>query len=286
MAKIFIDPGHGGKDPGAVGSRSNEKTNVLNVALKLGNYLKQIGHTVKYSRSTDVYLTLTQRTNLANNWGADIFISLHNNAAVSKSATGFETFIYNGGVSAKTVELQKNVHEAIAKDIGIRDRGKKRANLAVVRQSKMPAVLIEYAFISNTNDEKLLINEVDKLARLTAEGIRKTVGGKALPKPANKKEDLTVSQAEKLNKRIDALEKQLANKADKPKNVDKVSEWAKDDWDRAVSHGYFDGTNPKNPLTREQAAKVVNNLVDNLREYDIEPLAERLKALENGQDQE
>lgn len=252
-----------------------------------------MGHTVKYSRSTDVFLSLTQRTNLANNWGADIFISLHNNAAVSKSATGFETFIYNGSVSARTVELQKNVHDTIAKDIGISDRGKKRANLAVVRQSKMPALLIEYAFISNTNDEKILINEVDKLAYLTAEGIRKTVGGKAITpvKPANK-EDLTVSQAEKINKRIDALEKenvslkkQLANKADKPTNQT-VSKWAKEEWERAVSHGYFDGTNPKNPLTREQAAKVVNDVVDNLRKFDIEPLVERVKRLENRQDQE
>src|SRR5690625_1488142 len=281
MAKIFLDPGHGGHDSGAVGSRSYEKNNVLKVALKLGDYLKKMGHTIKYSRSSDVYLTLTQRTNMANSWGADIFISLHNDSAVNKSATGFETFIYNGSVSARTKQLQRHVHNEIAKSISIRDRGVKRANLAVCRQSKMPAVLIEYAFISNKSDEDILINEVDKLALLTANGIASFYGQKKI-----EQEGLTVAQAKALQKQIDdlkkenaSLKKQLANKLDKPSNQ-KVSDWATEDWNRAVSHGYFDGTNPKNPLTREQAAKVVNSLVDNLRKYDIEPLEDKIKEIE------
>jgi len=280
MAKIFLDPGHGGHDSGAVGSRSYEKSNVLKVALKLAEYLRQMGHTVKLSRSTDVFLSLTQRTNLANSWGADIFVSLHNNSAVNKSATGFETFIYNGNVSAKTRTLQNNVHNAIAKSIGIRDRGKKRANLAVVRQSKMPAVLIEYAFISNKSDESILINEVDKLALLTANGIASFYGQKKI-----EQEGLTVAQAKALQKQIDdlkkenaSLKKQLANKADKPSNQ-KVSDWATEDWDRAVTSGYFDGTNPKNPLTREQAAKVINNVIDNVREYITDPIEADVYAL-------
>src|SRR5690625_1870914 len=202
MAKIFLDPGHGGHDSGAVGSRSYEKSNVLKVALKLAEYLRQMGHTVKLSRSTDVFLSLTQRTNLANSWGADIFVSLHNNSAVNKSATGFETFIYNGNVSARTRTLQNNVHNDMTKSIGIRDRAKKRANVAVVRQARMPAVLIEYTFISNKSNENILINDVDKLARLTAEGNRKTVGGKALPK---KEGGLTMSEAKKLQQQIDVL---------------------------------------------------------------------------------
>ena len=280
MAKIFLDPGHGGHDSGAVGSRSYEKSNVLKVALKLAEYLRQMGHTVKLSRSTDVFLSLTQRTNLANSWGADIFVSLHNNSAVNKSATGFETFIYNGNVSAKTRTLQNNVHNAIAKSIGIRDRGKKRANLAVVRQSKMPAVLIEYAFISNKSDESILINEVDKLALLTANGIASFYGQKKI-----EQEGLTVAQAKALQKQIDdlkkenaSLKKQLANKLDKPSNQ-KVSDWATEDWDRAVTSGYFDGTNPKNPLTREQAAKVINNVIDNVREYITDPIEADVYAL-------
>src|SRR5690625_467043 len=140
------------------------------------------------TRSTDVFISLSQRANMANSWGADYFISLHNNAA-SSSATGFETFVYNGGVSQKTKQFQNAIHSAIASKIGIRDRGKKSANFAVLRQTKMPAILIEYAFISNPNDEKILINEVDKLAKLTCDGVIDALGGtiKAKPsKPAKK----------------------------------------------------------------------------------------------------
>jgi len=176
MAKVYIDLGHGGRDPGAVGKHSKESENVLKVGLELAKLLRSSGHSVKLSRTTDVYLTLTQRTNDANAWGADIFVSLHNNAASSASATGFETFIYNGSVSSNTPKLQNAIHDAIISEIGVRDRGKKRANFAVVRQSRMPAVLIEYAFITNINDEEILMNEVNKLARITAKGINDYFG--------------------------------------------------------------------------------------------------------------
>src|SRR5690625_4151597 len=177
MAKIMIDPGHGGSDPGAVGSKSKEKDNVLKVAKKLKTLLGKYGHTVKMTRSTDVFISLSQRANMANSWGADYFISLHNNAA-SSSATGFETFVYNGGVSQKTKQFQNAIHGKIAAYIGIHDRGKKRANFAVLRQTRMPAVLIEYAFITNNEDEKILIDKVNKLAEWTCDGIIDAVGGK------------------------------------------------------------------------------------------------------------
>ena len=183
MAKIFLDPGHGGNDPGAVGKKSKEKDNVLKVAKKLKTLLEGYGHTVRLSRSTDKFISLSERARKANSWGADYFISLHNNAA-SSTATGFETFIYSGSVSDKTKHLQSAVHNAIAKSIGIRDRGKKRANFAVIRETKMPAVLIEYAFISNTGDESILINQVNKLANLTADGIVDIAGGKITAKPS------------------------------------------------------------------------------------------------------
>lgn len=188
MAKIMIDPGHGGNDPGAVGKRSKEKDNVLKVGKKLKTLLENYGHTVKMTRSTDVFISLSQRANMANSWGADYFISLHNNAA-SPSATGFETFVYNGGVSQKTKQFQNAIHGAIASKIGIRDRGKKSANFAVLRQTKMPAVLIEYAFISNPNDEKILINEVDKLAELTCDGVIDAIGGTIKAKPSKPKKE-------------------------------------------------------------------------------------------------
>ncbi|WP_342512783.1 N-acetylmuramoyl-L-alanine amidase [Sporosarcina sp. FSL K6-1522] len=183
MAKIFIDPGHGGHDPGAVGRHSKEKDNALKVGLRLKTLLESYGHTVKMSRSTDVFLTLSERARLANAWGADYFVSLHNNAA-SASATGFETFAHNGALQSKTLVFQSAIHNAIAKELGIRDRGEKRANYAVLRETRMPAVLIEYAFISNVNDERILINEVEKLAQLTANGIVSYAGGVKPTKPA------------------------------------------------------------------------------------------------------
>lgn len=187
--KVFIDPGHGGHDPGAIGSNSKEAENVLKVALALEKKLKAQGYEVKLSRRTDIYLTLTQRADLANAWGADIFISLHDNSAVNKTATGFETFIFNGSVSANTVKLQQHLHKAIANGIGLRDRGLKRANFAVVRQTNMPALLIEYGFISNLNDEKVIAFEIEKQAQLTFEGINNYLGVKtnpviSTPKPA------------------------------------------------------------------------------------------------------
>src|SRR5690554_1150655 len=109
MARIFIDPGHGAHDPGAVGANSKEKDNVLKVAKELKKELESRGHTVKLSRSTDIFLSLGQRARMANNWKADIFISLHNNSAASSSATGFETFIYNGSTSSKTKALQNAI---------------------------------------------------------------------------------------------------------------------------------------------------------------------------------
>ncbi|MEK4024491.1 N-acetylmuramoyl-L-alanine amidase family protein [Sporosarcina sp. FSL W7-1283] len=190
MVKILIDPGHGGHDSGAGGARSYEKNNVLKVALRMKTLLQQHGHTVNLTRETDVYLTLSQRAAAANKWGADIFVSLHDNSATNKTATGFETFIFDKTSNAKTIKLQGAIHNALIKEIGLRDRGMKRANFAVLRETNMPACLVEYAFISNNNDESLLITEVDKLARLTAKGINDYFGIKTVvATPSSSKED-------------------------------------------------------------------------------------------------
>lgn len=186
MAKIYLDPGHGGHDPGAIGKKSNEKTNVLKVAKEIKKLLEKQGHTVRLSRSTDKFVILSERAADANNWGADIFASLHNNAAVS-TASGFETFVYSGSISDRTKKLQKAVHNAIANKIGINNRGTKSANFAVLRQSKMSAMLIEYAFITNTEDEKILTTKINALAQWTADGISDFYGGKASkPTPVTK----------------------------------------------------------------------------------------------------
>lgn len=239
MAKIGLDFGHGGHDPGAIGKKSKEKDNVLKVGLRLGELLEQAGHTVIYIRKTDKFVSLSERANIANRNNVDYLISLHNNSA-TQTATGFETFIYNGNVSAKTIELQNAIHDAIAKGIDTRDRGKKRANFAVLRETNMPAVLIEYAFISNQSDETILINEVEKLAMLTAEGIRKVAGGKVVATQASPTQTGPFKDVPENHWAVDAI-----------KHVK----------DSGLMVGHTDGTfAPNETVTRAQLAQVLYNM--------------------------
>src|SRR5690625_2559502 len=93
MTKIFIDPGHGGSDPGAVGNGLREKDLTLKISKKIANILKDYHCSVKLSRTGDQTLSLKQRTDMANKWGADFLLSVHINAG---GGTGYEDFIYNG----------------------------------------------------------------------------------------------------------------------------------------------------------------------------------------------
>mgnify|MGYP001235038185 CR=1 FL=1 len=231
MAIICIDAGHGGHDPGSIGKRSNEKTHMLNIALHMKPLLEKSGHKVILTRSTDTYLTLSQRAQIANRNKADIFVSLHNNSATGTTATGFETFIFNGNVSNNTRKLQNNVHDTIIKGLNLRDRGKKRANFGVLRESHMPAVLIEYAFINNPNDEAILINDWRKLAQLTVDGINLYFGIKTNSVPSQPKPQPTPSRANNLTKtQLDDVRKALKTAyesgdffTDHSKNVENMS---------------------------------------------------------------
>src|SRR5690625_2267880 len=148
MVKIFIDAGHGGSDPGAVGSGLKEKDITLSVALALREILtrRYRGHTLKLSRYTDQTLSLKQRTDLANRWEADYLISIHINAG---GGTGFESFIYNGEYPNKrrTNQSRTFIHDEIIRETGFKDRGKKEANFHMLRESSMGAMLTESGFI-------------------------------------------------------------------------------------------------------------------------------------------
>lgn len=182
--KIMIDPGHGGQDPGASGNGLIEKYVVFDIARRIKKYLDEHyeGHITKLTRTSYNTLTLTQRTNLANHWGADVFVSTHINAG---GGTGFESYIYNGRVSNNTVKLQNSVHSEVIKETGIRDRGKKKANFAVLRQTKMSALLTENLFIDTKEDADKLKQSsfLDKLAKAHAVGIANFL---QLKKKANK----------------------------------------------------------------------------------------------------
>ena len=143
--KVFIDAGHGGTDPGAVGNGLKEKDIVLSIATKLGSLLNGRGISIKYSRTNDTYLSLEERARLANAWGADLFLSIHANSATS-SVRGTECYTHPTANTA-TKTLSGNVSRAISSKFG---------NFAVLRLSNMPAILVETAFISNSSDANLL----------------------------------------------------------------------------------------------------------------------------------
>ena len=156
MIKVMLDAGHGGKDPGAVGNGLEEKVLTLKIAqyaktYLLDHYEVQVGMT----REDDRFIELQERANIANRFGADLFVSIHINVG---GGTGFETFIY-GQASQNSVTLQNNLHSKILEAMRAYgqtvDRGKKRANYAVLRMTNMPAVLTENLFIDSNDAQKL-----------------------------------------------------------------------------------------------------------------------------------
>ena len=177
MKKVFLDPGHGGSDPGAVGNGLKEKNLTLSIAKECEKVLKSEyeGVTVKMSRTGDAYPSLSTRASAANSWGADLFVSVHINAG---GGTGFESYIFNGSVSTKTKEYQNKIHAVIAARCGLKDRGQKRANYQVLRDTVMPAVLTENGFIDHKSDAAKLKDTawLKKVGRLHAEGIAKALG--------------------------------------------------------------------------------------------------------------
>ena len=187
MVKIFIDPGHGGSDPGAVANGLREKDLTLKIAKYMRDYLlaNYTGVEVRMSRTNDTTVSLSARTNDANKWGADAFVSIHINAG---GGTGFESFVYPN-VGQATRNLQNAVHSEVMKAFsGFRDRGKKQANFHVLRETKMSAVLTENGFIDTKKDADFLKSEANlrKIGEAHALGVAKYFGLKkiAQPKPA------------------------------------------------------------------------------------------------------
>ena len=150
MFKLFLDPGHGGSDPGAVGNGIQEKDITLKIATKIRDFLlnEYSDVYILMSRTGDTYPTLSDRTNAANSWGANYFLSIHINAG---GGTGFESFVYPG-VGTPTTTYQSTIHNEVMKLNQLSDRGKKQSNLHVLRESNMPALLTENGFIDNAND--------------------------------------------------------------------------------------------------------------------------------------
>ncbi|GAB1366935.1 MAG TPA: N-acetylmuramoyl-L-alanine amidase [Candidatus Cloacimonas sp.] len=218
---IVIDPGHGGKDPGAVGKKlkGQEKEINLAVALKLKQLLeKELGVTALLTRNDDRFVSLQDRTRFANERKADLFVSIHTNASKATASKGLETYYlstaqtsdaravealendvverFEGGSAAKSKyddldfilsDLSQTEHLESSNSLAISiqqnliagtkgyDRGVKQANFYVLRGAFMPSVLIEMGFISNPDEERLLLNSEyqERLARTIFEGLKR-----------------------------------------------------------------------------------------------------------------
>lgn len=212
--KVAVDPGHGGKDEGAKGQKGlKEKAVALELALALKDRLQKAGFDVILTREDDVFIPVWDRAKLANEAGADLFISLHLNAAKARSARGSEVFFLSldaGDADAAEVAEMENAgastapgpdsvvagilddmaqkaflqdSEKLAVSVqnqlnrlgGIKERGVKQAPFAVLRSAAMPAILVETDFISNPKEEVKLRDPAfrKKVADAITQGVQK-----------------------------------------------------------------------------------------------------------------
>ena len=175
MATIVIDAGHGGYDAGAVNGTRYEKNDNLRMAMAVGERLKRCGINVIYTRTTDVFVPLLQRSRISNSNNADLFVSFHRNSASNPAANGVETLIYTNA-SNKSLQVAEAVQQALV-NVGVQsNRGVKRANLSVLRETDAPAILIELGFINNEQDNELFDTKFDAYADAIARALAQSVG--------------------------------------------------------------------------------------------------------------
>lgn len=176
--RIFVDAGHGGADPGASFNGLIEKEIALSISLRLAQTLEDNGHSVQLSRESDIFLSLNERAEKANEWLADVFLSVHLNADPDEDAPdmpeakGYEAWIYPE--SEKGSAVAECILAAMRFAFPDRQvRGVKSANFAVLRLTKMPAVLLEVAFIDTLESARLTEVEIqERLAAAIAEGVQ------------------------------------------------------------------------------------------------------------------
>ncbi len=192
---VVLDPGHGGKDPGTIGkSGAQEKILVLDIARRVRAHLAAAGVRVVMTRNKDRFWTLKDRPYLASRGGGDVFVSIHINSAGSRTAQGVETYVtpvenypptsdarlnrkypakINNRFNHSNSVLGSQIHRALIGITRATDRGLKHARFVVLRNSSMPAALVECGFISNLKEEKKLTSPSyrETLAQGIAQGI-------------------------------------------------------------------------------------------------------------------
>lgn len=163
--KVCINGGHmPGKDPGALGSRVTEAEITQKLMNLVAGYLEKAGCEVMAVQTKE----LADICRKSNEWGADLFVSIHCNAA-NKKAKGTETFAYYG--SREGNALAHHIQSQIITSLATANRGVKEAGFYVLKHTKCTAALVETAFIDNLGDEQLLIDKTDDFARAIARGV-------------------------------------------------------------------------------------------------------------------
>jgi len=193
---VVLDPGHGGKDKGATGSRNvQEKLAVLDIAKRARSHLKGMGIKALLTREGDKFISLNRRVQLASKWDADLFVSIHLNASQSSSAHGVETYILTSpGFPSTNTGSRKRVrklrypgtsfdhrstvagyaiHKNLLAKTGAADRGLREARFFVLKNVTCPAVLVEGAFLSNPAEQRKILdsNYRDAIAKGIAYGV-------------------------------------------------------------------------------------------------------------------
>ena len=174
MAKIVIDAGHGGSDPGALHEGRREADDNLSLALAVGDILKRNGVDVAFTRTEDVYQTPFEKTRISNRENPDFLISFHRNSSPQDNQySGVETLVFNN--SGEKVRMAEAINQQLAK-VGFRDLGvKERPGLVILRRSTSPALLVETGFINTDADNQLFDEQFDEIAQAIADGILEVV---------------------------------------------------------------------------------------------------------------
>lgn len=229
MTVICIDPGHGDRDVGAVGQRgSYERDLVLSIALKLTELLTHCGINVILTRQTNtpgfpqnIRKNLQLRCDIANKARAAFFISIHIDASSNRLARGITTYILKRGREAE--KLGSLIQQKLIAETGAPNRGVREANYHVLRNTKMPSVLLELGFISNEQDEKLLSSVEYQWHCATA---------------------IAKALCEYLG--VDFMDKNTPDS------------WAKESWEWGKKNSITDGQRPRDVMTRQEMVTMLH----------------------------
>lgn len=168
---VIIDAGHGGHDLGGQWGRVYEKHLALDTAVRLEKQLKRMGYRTVMTRRGDYFLTLPQRCQIANRYRDAIFVSVHFNYTWKQDVSGLETFYFN----SEGQKIANQVQNRLIRYTRAIDRKEKFARFYVIRNTKMPSILVEGGFVSNEAERKRMKSARfrEALARAIADGIQR-----------------------------------------------------------------------------------------------------------------